>query len=88
MLGASLLFALMGVGVKLASAQYNAGEIVMYRASIGLVLMAVVMRSRGIPRATSVAAMHFWRCVASARTPRAVWPCFWALACRPLPRSG
>ena len=35
---ASLLFALMGVGVKFASAQYGAGEIVVYRSLMGLVL--------------------------------------------------
>jgi len=80
MLGASLLFALMSVGVKLASAQYSAGEIVMYRASIGLVLMTVVMRSRSIPLATPVAAMHFWRslCGVSAL-------CLWFYAIGNLP---
>jgi len=80
MLGASMLFALMSVGVKLASAQYSAGEIVMYRASIGLVLMTVVMRSRSIPLATPVAAMHFWRslCGVSAL-------CLWFYAIGNLP---
>jgi len=80
MLGASLLFALMSVGVKLASAQYSAGEIVMYRASIGLVLMTAVMRSRSIPLATPVAAMHFWRslCGVSAL-------CLWFYAIGNLP---
>ena len=36
MLGAAFLFALMGVCVKLASARYGAGEIVMYRGLFGV----------------------------------------------------
>ena len=36
---ASFLFATMGVCVKLASAQYTAGEIVFYRGLIGALLM-------------------------------------------------
>jgi hypothetical protein len=39
MLGASLLFAVMGVCVKYASADYSAGEIVLYRSVLGLLLM-------------------------------------------------
>ena len=38
----ALLFAWMGVCVKLASAQYGAGEIVLYRSLVGLALMAAV----------------------------------------------
>lgn len=44
MLCASLLFALMAVCVKFASADYGSGEIVLYRSVIGLPLMAVVLR--------------------------------------------
>ena len=61
MLGAALLFSLMGAGVKLASSTYGAGEIVFFRALVGLVLMAGVMRLRGVALATPVPAMHFWR---------------------------
>ncbi len=64
MLCASLLFALMAVCVKFASADYGAGEIVLYRSLIGLALMAVVMRRRGTAVRTPVPAMHFWRCLA------------------------
>ena len=49
MVTASFLFALMGVCVKLASEQYSAGEIVLYRSLVGLVLMTGVLRWRGIP---------------------------------------
>jgi S-adenosylmethionine uptake transporter len=58
---ASLLFALMGVCVKFASAQYSAGEIVLYRAAVGALLMAGVTRWRGGTLRTSLAGMHFWR---------------------------
>ena len=46
MLLASLLFALMARCVKLASAHYGAGEIVLYRSLIGLTLMAAVTEMR------------------------------------------
>ena len=58
---ASLLFALMGVCVKFASAQYSSGEIVLYRGALGALLMAGVTRARGGTLRTPVPAMHFWR---------------------------
>ena len=61
MLLASLLFAMMGVCVKLASAHYGAGEIVFYRSLIGAVAIAGVARWQGDTLRTRVPAMHFWR---------------------------
>lgn len=61
---ASFLFALMGLAVKVASAQYAAGEIVLYRALVGLVLMAAILRRRGASLRTAVPAMHLWRSLA------------------------
>lgn len=61
MVGASLLFAVMGVGVKFASAQYGAGEIVFYRALVGAGFTAAVARLRGTSLRTAVPGMHFWR---------------------------
>ncbi len=58
---ASLLFALMGLCVKLASAHYGAGEIVLYRGAVGALLMAGVALARGGSMRTRVPAMHFWR---------------------------
>lgn len=63
MLGASLLFAVMGVGVKLASAEYSAGEIVLYRSLLGLLFMAAALRVRRISWRTSVPGMHLGRCL-------------------------
>ncbi|HRI18999.1 MAG TPA: DMT family transporter [Burkholderiaceae bacterium] len=61
MMVASLLFALMGVCVKFASAHYAPGEIVLYRGALGALLMASVSRLRGGRLRTPVAGLHFWR---------------------------
>ncbi len=58
---ASLLFATMGVCVKLASAEYAPGEIIFYRGLTGALLIALIARSRGASLATRVPATHFWR---------------------------
>ena len=60
---ASLLFATMGVCVKLASDRYAAGEIIFYRGVTGAAFLAAVARSRGVGLATTVPGMHFWRCL-------------------------
>jgi drug/metabolite transporter (DMT)-like permease len=58
---ATLLFATMGVCVKLASAYYGAGEIVMYRGLVGTLFLFAMTRGKGLSLKTSVPAMHFWR---------------------------
>jgi S-adenosylmethionine uptake transporter len=61
MVGASFLFATMGVCVKFASAHYHAGEIVFYRGLVGaLVLGGLTRLNRGTLR-TPVPMMHAWR---------------------------
>jgi len=81
MVTASFLFALMGVCVKLASEHYGAGEIVLYRSLVGLVLMAGLLRWRGISWRTTVPAMHFWRSLCGA-TALCMW--FYAIGGLPL----
>lgn len=80
MVGASLLFSLMGVCVKLASTQYGAGEMVMYRALVGLPLMAAMMRWRGVSWRTSRPRMHLSRSVSGS-----VALCLWFVAIGGLP---
>lgn len=63
MLSATLLFALMGVCVKLASGLYQTGEIVFYRGLVGMLVMAALSRREGISLRTPVPAMHAWRSV-------------------------
>lgn len=77
---AAFLFALMGVCVKLASAQYGAGEIVFYRSLVGLALMAAVLRWRRIGLGTPVPAMHFWRSLSGTASL-----CLWFYAIGGLP---
>lgn len=58
---ASLLFATMGVCVKLASTDYAPGEIIFYRGLIGAVMIFVLARQRRVRLATPVPMSHFWR---------------------------
>lgn len=81
MIGAALLFSLMAVGVKYASADYRAGEIVLYRSLVGLMLMGGVMHARRIAWRTPVPAMHLWRS-ASGTTALVLW--FYAIGGLPL----
>jgi S-adenosylmethionine uptake transporter len=78
---ASFLFATMGVCVKLASPLYSAGEIVMYRGVVGLLMMWSLARWRGIGLRTTVPAMHFWRSLTGA-TALSCW--FYAIGQLPL----
>ena len=78
---ASLLFATMGVCVKLASASYASTEIVFYRGLVGLVMIAVVARLNGQSLATPVPAMHLWRSVVGV-TSLCLW--FYAIGRLPL----
>lgn len=78
---ASLLFATMGVCVKLASAHYTTGEIVFYRGLVGALMMTGFARwQRGSLR-TTVPAMHFWRSL-SGVTALCLW--FYAIGNLPL----
>ncbi len=63
MVVSSFLFAAMGVCVKLASSQYSAGEIVLYRGLIGTLGIWLVSRHLKGSLRTSVPGMHFWRCL-------------------------
>jgi drug/metabolite transporter (DMT)-like permease len=58
---ASLLFATMGVCVKVASQDYGSGEIVMYRGLVGALMIAAISYWRGDSLRTTVPAQHFLR---------------------------
>ncbi len=81
MILASLLFATMGVCVKLASAYYPAGEIVFYRGLVGAVLLFGITRFQNGTLRTPVPAMHFWRSL-SGVTALSLW--FYSFAKLPL----
>ena len=61
MVAATFLFATMAVCVKFASALYDPNEIVMYRSSVGVLMMGALCLMRGQTLRTQVPAMHFWR---------------------------
>jgi S-adenosylmethionine uptake transporter len=61
MVVASLLFATMGVCVKLASTLYSSGEIVMYRGMVGALMIGAISGWRGESLRTTMPAKHFWR---------------------------
>lgn len=61
MLVAGLLFACMGVFVKLGAQHFSHTELVFYRSFIGLLLIFFIMRQQHIPLATRHWRNHLWR---------------------------
>ena len=78
--GSTLLFATMGVCVKVASAEFPPGEIVFWRSLTGALLMLAVARWQGGTVATQVPGMHFWRCLSGV-----ISLCLWFYAIGNLP---
>ncbi|AVS85595.1 DMT family transporter [Paracidovorax avenae] len=58
---AAFLFASMGVCVKLASAYFNAAELVCYRGIIGMAILWALARRQGVGLGTRYPGMHAWR---------------------------
>ena len=78
---ATLLFAAMGVCVKLASAHYGSGEIVMYRGLVGALMIGVLSHWRGDSLRTALPAQHFVRSLTGV-TALCLW--FYAIGKLPL----
>lgn len=57
----SFFFATMGVCIKMGSVYFNPAELVFWRGAIGVVVLGVLARSRGVSLATRYPAMHAWR---------------------------
>ena len=57
----AFFFASMAVGVKIASEWFSDSEQIFYRGLIGMLLIGLLARSRGVPLATRYPAMHAWR---------------------------
>ncbi|WP_374436062.1 DMT family transporter [Inhella sp.] len=81
MLGAALLFSLMGLCVKLASSQYSPSEILLVRSLVGVALLLLLARWRGVALGTRLPWMHVWRGVIGVAA-LLLW--FWAIAGLPL----
>lgn len=81
MVVASLLFACMGVCVKLAAQTHSAVEIVFYRSFISLILMFALVRLRGV----SLATPHWrWQVSRGVVGFSALFTYFWAITLLPL----
>ena len=78
---AAFLFASMGACVKVASAHFNAAELVFYRGLIGMLLLWWLARSQGVRLATRYPSMHAWRSLVGV-TALGAW--FYAIAHLPL----
>ena len=57
----AFLFATMSVVVKIASEWFNSGEMVLGRGLIGIVVLWLLARNRGVSLATRYPGMHAWR---------------------------
>jgi drug/metabolite transporter (DMT)-like permease len=81
MVVASILFACMGVCVKLAAASHSAEEIVFYRSVLSLLVMFVLVRLRRVPLRTP----HWrWQISRGAVGFAALLAYFWAITLLPL----
>ncbi len=78
---ASLLFAVMGVCVKLASSTYGSGEIVMYRGLVGALMIGAMSLWRGDTLRTTVPGKHALRSLTGV-TALCLW--FYAIGKLPL----
>lgn len=81
MLFASFAFSIMGVAVKLASAQYSTAEIVMYRGLIGVILLFTLSRIQGNSLRTQYPWQHAWRGLVGVVS---LWMWFYAISQLPL----
>lgn len=81
MVTASLLFALMGVCVKMASQTASTGEVVFFRGGVGAVMMGLLAWRTGLSLRTAVPLLHVQR-GASGVTALALW--FYTLGTLPL----
>lgn len=81
MVTASLLFALMGVCVKMASQTASTGEVVFFRGGVGAVMMGLLAWRTGLSLRSAVPLLHVQR-GASGVTALALW--FYTLGALPL----
>ena len=71
----------MSVGIKYASADFSALELVFYRGLVGVVFAGVLARTRRVSLATQIPMMHVWRSLVGV-TSMLAW--FYAIAHLPI----
>lgn len=84
MLGATFLFSLMGVCVKLASETYSTAEIVTWRGALGVVGMFLLMRWQSGSLRSSMLKGHVWRGIFGVVS---LWLWFYSISKLPLSLS-
>ena len=77
----AFMFASMSVAVKIASAWFSSAELVFWRGLVGIALLWLLARGRGVPLATRYPGMHAWRSLVGVASMGA-W--FYAIAHLPL----
>lgn len=63
MLVAAFFFAIMGVLVKIASSKYSSAELVFYRSLVGLIFIAIYVKSQNLSLKTAYLSKHMSRSV-------------------------
>ena len=81
MVAATVLFAIMGVCVKKASAEAGTAEVVFFRGLVGALLVTLLARHQGLSLRTRLPLAHFWRGLAGV-TALSLW--FYAIGHLPL----
>ncbi len=81
---AAFLFASMGVCVKIASAYFNAAELVFYRGLISMAVLWALARYQGVNLTTRYPGMHAWRSLIGV-TSLGCW--FYTIGKLPLPTA-
>ncbi len=77
----AFFFASMAVCVKIASAWFHSGELLMYRGLIGALLLLAIVRHQGMSLRTQYPGMHLWRSLIGV-TSMGAW--FYAIAGLPV----
>ncbi len=81
MLFASFMFAVMGVCVKLASAEFSTSELVMYRGVVGVITLGTLIRLQGGSFRTTMPGAHLWRGVIGVIS---LWLWYYSISALPL----
>lgn len=77
----AFFFATMAMCLKVASAWFNTSELLFWRGVVGVVLLGLIARHRGIGLATRHPGMHLWRSLVGVGS---LWTWFFAIAYLPV----
>ncbi len=81
MLLGAFFFATMAVCLKFASAWFNTSELLFWRGLVGMVLLGLIARHRGVALVSRYPGMHLWRSLVGVVS---LWTWFYAIAYLPV----